>query len=63
MTKLVNGKIPAFEICPFKDECPMAETSCHHKGTEHNVPFSCGAARAFDLIHKYDAKVVKLPTQ
>lgn len=54
MTKLVGGKIPALTDCPYKDECPMAQTSCHHKGKEHNVPFSCGAARAFDLIHKFD---------
>lgn len=56
MTKLVDGKIPALTECPYKDECPMARTSCHHKGKDHTVPFSCGAARAFALIHKYEPK-------
>jgi hypothetical protein len=54
MTKLVDGRIPPLTECPYKAECPMAGTSCHHKGTEHKVAFSCGAARAFELIHKYE---------
>lgn len=58
MTKLVDGSIPAHTECPFVGECPMAKTGCcHHKGPAHNVPFSCGAARAFDLIHRHERKI------
>jgi len=45
---LINGCIPAYTECPFKDKC--RPTRCHHKGKKHEVPFSCGFARAYDLI-------------
>ena len=43
-----NGLIPAHTICPFKEQCQLAD-GCHHKGHDHDVPFSCAAARAFDI--------------
>jgi hypothetical protein len=49
MSKLVEGLIPSFKECPFKSECPLVST-CHHKGKFHDVGFSCGAARAFDML-------------
>lgn len=56
MTKLTFGKIPAHTNCPFVGRCPMAENStCHHKGEQHTVDFSCAAARAYDLIDRNHA--------
>jgi ribosomal protein L32 len=53
MTLLINGKIPARTECPFKDRCPfVTNKTCHHRGIEHTIAFSCGAARAFDLIQR-----------
>jgi len=45
---LVDGKIPANTICPFRIVCTMTRI-CSHQGYRHNVPFSCGSARAYDL--------------
>lgn len=54
-SKLVDGKIPVGIECPFRAECPIAKHSaCHHRGKEHDKMFSCGAARAFDLIQRYE---------
>lgn len=54
MSKLVDGKIPAFTSCPFEGQCPVKqEGSCHHQGAQHEVAFSCAAARGFDIIEKY----------
>ena len=55
MTQLVEGRIPANTECPFRSQCAFAQQepiTCRHKGTEHNVAFSCGAARGFELINK-----------
>lgn len=49
MSKLVEGKIPANTVCPFLSECSMT-SQCHHQGKNHSVPFSCAAARGFDII-------------
>lgn len=51
-TLLVDGKIPAGTICPFRDKCELANNpvSCGHKGEQHNTDYSCGAARGFDLL-------------
>ena len=47
-----NGKIPAFTECPFKYRCDWAKKGvCHHKGEKHNTEYSCGVARAYDLLH------------
>jgi hypothetical protein len=48
-SKLVDGKIPAHTMCPFKNKCTTIK--CHHGGISHKVAFSCGMARAFDLVH------------
>lgn len=49
--KLTNtGKIPLGQFCPYKDQCHIAEAgACNHGGPAHQVEFSCGAARAFDM--------------
>lgn len=53
MTKLVQGKIPIGQECPFKGECTEAlNGDCGHRGIEHTVPYSCGYARLFDMIKK-----------
>jgi hypothetical protein len=46
-----NGRIPAFTECPFKDKCCLVDT-CYHTGIKHDVPFSCGFARAFDITKR-----------
>lgn len=50
---LVNGRIPANTICPFRSECEIAEGgACNHQGIRHNVTFSCASARGFELVRK-----------
>lgn len=50
MTKLLHfGKILANEQCPFKAECPYAQTDCNRE-TNIEVQYSCGYARLFDLM-------------
>lgn len=50
---LVNGKIPRNSVCPFRKQCGQAIAGdCAHNGLTHDVPFSCGAARAFALINR-----------
>ena len=44
---LLNGKIPAHTICPFRQGCIHVET-CVHTGYNHTNDFSCGLARAYD---------------
>lgn len=53
MTKLVDGRIPARTVCPFRDRCSIvASGSCHHLGIDCESQFSCAAARAFDLMER-----------
>lgn len=53
MTKLVNGLIPANTDCPFRSCCSSARLgNCHHLGAVNPRPYSCGTARAFDLIEQ-----------
>lgn len=54
-SKLDNGMIPAHTECPFRGRCPEADwrperNRCNHTGTEHPVPFSCGIARAYNIL-------------
>ena len=52
-SKLVNGRIPVGQECPFKSECVEAQNGqCGHTGTEHTVACSCGYARLIDLIKR-----------
>lgn len=54
--KLVDGRIPAHTECPFRTQCAFAiRDACSHKGKDHNVPFSCGAARAYELVNRNSA--------
>lgn len=49
-TGLVNGKIPAKTVCPYRDRCIYAKANtCGHLGVGHTVEYSCGAARAYKL--------------
>lgn len=51
--KLEHGLIPPETVCPYKDICHAVTAGlCKHRGTEHKVPFSCGLARAFDMIEQ-----------
>lgn len=53
MSELVEGKIPAQTVCPYRDKCELAGAgACHHKGTEHSVPYYCAVARGFQIIHR-----------
>ena len=55
VTKLENGKIPAYTPCPFRGECGSAKLGlCHHFGEYHRVAFSCGTARLFDMLESYN---------
>jgi hypothetical protein len=57
MTQLVQGKIPANTVCPYRSECHYAARDwCAHKGEAHSVPFSCGLARAFALVQRNGAQ-------
>jgi hypothetical protein len=53
MDKLINGQIPAYTTCPYKDKCELAAgNSCHHLGVKHSVSYSCAAARSFEIIQE-----------
>ncbi len=53
MSQLVNGLIPANEECPYKKKCTIATIGdCYHKGEQHQIDFSCAAARGFVIIKK-----------
>ena len=55
--QLVNGRIPAGQECPFTSMCSLkAANQCDHKGISHTVDFSCGAARAYDIDRRREAK-------
>lgn len=57
MSMLVEGKIPAHTVCPFRERCEIAQGgACNHLGQKHNVAFSCAAARGFDLIRRNKEK-------
>lgn len=60
-TKLEDGCIPIGVSCPWKEKCEMAEV-CFHKGINHTTPFSCAAARGFDLIEEYNTKEIHQTT-
>ena len=47
VSQLVDGRIPAHTVCPFRDACGFA---CSHLGKKHTVAYSCASARAFDLM-------------
>lgn len=45
-----DGLIELRAECPFRSCCEVAAANhCTHQGTQHQVPFSCAIARAFDL--------------
>lgn len=51
MSKLNKaGCIPAGQECPWKDTCHLAEDNYCLRPLVINQVFSCGIARAYDLI-------------
>lgn len=46
-----TGKIPVKTPCPFNYKCALAE-ECPHKGYDHEVEYSCAAARSFPEIYR-----------
>lgn len=56
--KLVNGRIPANTVCPFRGVCPNIDyvfpgstkknNFCYHTGVNHNVPYQCNVATKLD---------------
>lgn len=51
--KLIDGKIPAFTFCPFKEKCEIWElNNCLHLGNKHPCTFFCAVARTFEIIEK-----------
>jgi hypothetical protein len=60
-TKLENGCIPIGVPCPWKEKCAMAD-SCFHEGLKHTTPFSCAAARGFDLVEEMKANRISQTT-
>jgi alcohol dehydrogenase class IV len=61
-SRLKAGKIPANTVCPFRAGCAFAQDTdahhsmCHHQGEDHPIEYSCGAARAFDLMERNRTK-------
>lgn len=54
-SKLVKGKIPPHTECPYRETCSKpGRDLCNHLGKDHTVEFSCGLARAFDIINRYE---------
>lgn len=52
-----SGRIPSHTECPFRKDCTIAKQGeCKHEGLKHSVPFSCGAARLHDTIHRYETQ-------
>ena len=50
-SKLVNGLIPPHTTCPFAGKCADPDMGlCRHKGVYHTTTYSCGFARAYDLL-------------
>jgi len=57
---LTDGKIPKHTMCPFDNTCDIAlNGSCDHLGIEHARVFSCGIARAFDIIQRNNQDIQK----
>lgn len=58
ISKLVQGKIPAHTVCPFKGQCAFfASSQCNiDGGGENTKDFSCAVARAYDLINRNAAR-------
>lgn len=50
-SKLVDGRIPAYTECPFREKCEIAQANrCNHLGVFHKSEYSCATARGFDLL-------------
>lgn len=50
-SKLVDGLIPPHTTCPFAGKCADHDMGlCRHNGVYHATTYSCGFARAYDLL-------------
>lgn len=47
---LVDGNIPAGQVCPFLEKCAMKFDRCPTKESLKPVDFSCAAARGFSYL-------------
>lgn len=47
-SKLVDGLVPEGKSCPYTDVCDLKKNCPKVQATPNN--FSCGAARAFDIV-------------
>lgn len=58
ISKLVDGKIPAHTVCPFRSTCDRVAFKfpdskkvycfCYHQGIEHTVNYTCSVATNYD---------------
>lgn len=49
LSKLVDGLIPKFQKCPFEEEC---DSDCAGKDEKRQCAYSCGLARAMDIVDR-----------
>ncbi len=55
---LIDGLIPVGVMCPYVNECEFKHQACngtgcpYSRGNTHDLKFSCGAARLFDICSK-----------
>jgi hypothetical protein len=53
-SKLIDGCIPANTVCPYRGQCVIAmKRKCTHFGGRAKVPYSCAAARTFDMENAF----------
>lgn len=57
---LIDGKVLAHTICPFRAMC-FKVSECHHTGYNHMVDYSCGTARAYDITARLNVKKDQSP--
>ncbi len=54
---LVKGKIEAGKSCHHRNQCGFAKEGCCNREQFINNPYSCGAARGFEIEYLRDLKV------
>ena len=53
MAILVDGKIPAFNVCPYWYKCSLKKDGvCEHLGEQHNLDYFCAYARSFEFLEE-----------
>ena len=56
--RLVNGCIPEGQQCPWWDRCELRQSTCPNPIGVRTKPFSCAAARAFEIVDKTGNKIL-----